>query len=329
MTAHASSVNGATITPPHGERSAVAIVRAFNRYYTGVIGVLDDGLLRTPYSLIEARVIFELAQRDRAEVTELRRGLGLDAGYLSRLLTRLDENGLVVRERSDEDGRRQLVALTDQGRQAYDLLDRRSAEQIGALLEPLPEPERNRLLGAMSTIATVLDRGAGRPASPATIVIRSPRPGDLGWVVQRHGELYAAEYGWDASFEHLVMRIVADSFANTAESTEPAREAAWIAELDGERAGCVFCTSKDARTAQLRLLLVEPWARGHGLGGRLVEECLRFARAAGYAEIVLWTNGVLDAARRIYERAGFTLVESEPHHSFGHDLVGQYWRRDV
>lgn len=323
----AGSLAGRSDRTPRAEPTAVATVRAFNRYYTGVIGVLDDGLLRTPYSLIEARLIFELAQRDRIEVADLRRGLGLDAGYLSRLLAKLEQTGVVARERSPSDARRQVVALTDRGRKAYELLDRRSAEQIGALLKPLADSDRTRLLAAMSTIAKILDRG-GQPAGPSIVVLRPPRPGDLGWVVQRHGELYAAEYDWDAEFEALVARIVAD-FATASDPKDAQREAAWIAELDGEPVGCVFCTAKDERTAQLRLLLVEPAARGHGVGGRLVDECVQFARRAGYAEIVLWTNDVLDAARRIYERAGFELIESAPHRSFGHDLRGQYWRRPL
>ncbi|HEV2087457.1 MAG TPA: helix-turn-helix domain-containing GNAT family N-acetyltransferase [Cryptosporangiaceae bacterium] len=299
----------------------VATVRAFNRFYTGVIGVLDDGLLRTPYSLTEARVLFELAQRDTTEVLALRRALGLDPGYLSRLLARLDADGLVTRDRSDSDARRQVVRLTPRGREVFALLDERSAAETGALLDRLDGDGRRRLTAAMQTIHDLLSNTS--PAS--TVTLRPLGAGDLGWVVQRHGVLYAQEYGWDLSFEALVARIVADY----AEHHDPRREAAWIAEADGTPAGCVFCVRKDDRTAQLRLLLVEPTARGAGVGSRLVEQCLSFAKTAGYDRITLWTNDVLTAARRLYERAGFTLVASEPHHSFGHGLVGQHWERSL
>jgi DNA-binding MarR family transcriptional regulator/GNAT superfamily N-acetyltransferase len=304
----------------------VAEVRAFNRFYTPRMGLLRDGLLHTPYTLTEARVIFELAQRDVTEVGDLRRALDVDAGYLSRLLTRLDDAGLVTRNRSPADARRQVAGLTPDGRAAFAVLDERSGAEIGVLLARLPEDDQRRLLGAMATIRDVLDDApGGRGKRGPILLLRSPRPGDLGWVVARHGALYAEEYGWDESFEALVARIVADY----AEGHDPRREAAWIAEADGEPAGCVMCVRKDDRTAQLRLLLVEPAARGHGLGGRLVDECLRFARGAGYERMTLWTNDVLHAARRIYERAGFTLEASEAHRSFGHDLVAQTWSREL
>ncbi|HEY8474354.1 MAG TPA: helix-turn-helix domain-containing GNAT family N-acetyltransferase [Natronosporangium sp.] len=293
----------------------VASVRAFNRFYTELIGVLDEGLLRTPYSLTEARVIFELAQRDSREVAELRQALAIDAGYLSRILARFQDDGLVTRRRSVADGRRQVISLTEQGRAAFVTLDGRSAEAIRTMLTKLTEEDQARLVGAMAEIRRILE-----PAPrPSGYVLRPPRPGDLGWVVHRHGVRYAEEYGWDESFEALVARIVADYV----DHRDPRREDAWIAELDGEPVGCVFCTRKDDQTAQLRLLLVEPQARGMGIGSRLVDECIRFARRAGYRELVLWTNDVLVDARRIYERAGFQLVKQEPHHSFGHDLVGQ------
>ena len=303
----------------HGEQTIEA-VRDFNRFYTRVIGVLEEGLLHTPYTLTEARVVFELAQRDRTEVTALRRDLGLDAGYLSRILARFAADGLVTRERAAEDGRRQVVRLSPAGRAVYDTLNARSAEEIGKLLAPLPEPDRDRLVSAMAAIRGVLD---GR--EPPSWRIRPPRPGDLGWVIAAHGDLYAREYGWDASFEALVARIVAD-FAT---DHDPAREAAFIAEVDGAPAGCVFCVRKDDETAQLRILLVDPAARGLGIGAALVDECVAFARKAGYGRMVLWTNDVLRAARRIYERAGFTLVQEGKHHSFGHDLVEQTWSRDL
>jgi DNA-binding MarR family transcriptional regulator/GNAT superfamily N-acetyltransferase len=296
----------------------VAAVREFNRFYTGVIGLLREGLLGTPYSLTEARVLFELARDDAVELADLRRWLDIDAGYLSRLLARFEADGLVSRTRSPADGRRQVIGLTGPGRAVQADLDARSGAQIRALLAALAPDGRQRLAGAMASIREII----GPAPPPAAFVLRPPVPGDLGWVVQRHGALYAAEYGWDASFEALVARIVADY----ADRGDRRREAAWIAELGGEPAGCVFCMRKTDTTAQLRLLLVEPRARGLGMGGRLVAECVSFARRAGYREMVLWTNDVLHAARRIYQRAGFRLAGSEPHHSFGHDLVGQDWR---
>jgi DNA-binding MarR family transcriptional regulator/GNAT superfamily N-acetyltransferase len=297
----------------------VAAVRGFNRFYTARIGALRDGLLRTPHSLTEARVLYELGQREVTEVADLRRELDLDAGFLSRLLARLQSHGLVARERSTDDARRQRIRLTEDGVAAFAELDRRSADEIGAVLGALSEDDQKRLVAAMDTVHDVLTQ-----APPAAgFVLRSPHPGDFGWIVQRHGALYAQQYGWDASFEALVARIVADY----AEEHDPRREAAWIAEVDGEPAGCVLCVRREDDVAQLRLLLVEPRARGRGIGARLIEECLHFAQRAGYARITLWTNDVLHEARRLYERAGFELVESAPHHSFGHDLVEQTWAR--
>jgi len=298
----------------------VAAVRAFNRFYTSRIGVLSEGFLRTPHSLTEARVLYELGDREVAEVADLRRELDIDAGYLSRLLSRLEEQSLVARERSADDARRQRVRLTGDGQDVFAELDRRSATEIGELLDGLGEERQRRLVAAMRVIADVLDEDH---PSDRVIVLRAPQPGDYGWIVQRHGALYADEYGWDETFEALVARIVADY----AEHHDPKREAAWIAEVDGEPVGCVLCVRKDDATAQLRLLLVDPRARGRGIGGRLIDECLRFARRAGYEQIVLWTNDVLHDARRLYERAGFELVESGEHHAFGHDLVEQTWSR--
>jgi DNA-binding MarR family transcriptional regulator/GNAT superfamily N-acetyltransferase len=300
---------------------SVADVRAFNRFYTKVIGLLRDDLVRTPYSLTEGRVIFELAQRDATEVADLRRSLDLDAGYLSRILARFEADGLVRRERSETDGRRQVIRLTANGRAAYTSLDERAGAEISAMLERLSETDRRRLLGAMATIRELL----GETVRPDMIVLRPPVPGEMGWVVQRHGALYADEYGWDDTFEALVARIVADYVANR----DPKREAAWIAEVDGQPVGCVFCVKRDDRQAQLRLLLVEPGVRGLGIGGRLVAECMRFARRAGYKKLVLWTNDVLVDARRVYERAGFRLVDEGKHHSFGKDLVEQTWTLDL
>jgi len=294
-------------------------VRRFNRRWTEVLGLLAHGLLATEHSLTEARVIFELGHGAAGERRELRERLGIDASFLTRVLTGLEERGLVTTSRSELDGRRLDVHLTAAGRESATVLDARSDAQIAELLAPLTGEERRTLSAAMTVVAHLLRRGDGD--GERSIGVRQLRAGDLGWVVQRHGEVYAQEYGWDMDFEALVARIVADYWTGR----RPRREAAWIAEVDGARAGCVFCVEKDASTAQLRILLVEPWARGLGIGARLVEECITYAEGAGYAGMVLWTNDVLISARRIYEAAGFRLVESEPHHSFGHDLIGQNW----
>ena len=296
----------------------VAAVRDFNRFYTNVLGWLREGLLDTPYSLTEARVIFELAREDQTEAGQLRRWLDIDAGYLSRILARFEADGIVGRSRSPQDARRQVIGLTATGRAVFAKLDALSASQVRGLLAGLPAGRRASLLSGMAGIREALDGAPGRD----TLVLRAPVPGELGWVVQRNGARYAAEYGWDESYEALVARIVADYAARA----DHKREAAWIAELDGQPAGCVFCMRKSDDVAQLRLLLVEPHARGRGIGERLDAECVAFARRTGYREIVLWTNDVLHAARRIYQRAGFELVSSEEHHSFGHDLVAQDWR---
>ncbi len=299
----------------------IQVVRDFNRFYTNVIGALREGLLKTPYSLTEARVIFELAQRDVTELSQLRRSLDIDAGYLSRILARFEADGVATRDRSRTDGRRQLIRLTRHGKRAFAILDSRASKEVGGLLSATSEEDQRRLLAAMASIRQILE---GSPRANA-FVLRSPGPGDYGWVVQRHGVLYAEEYGWDETFEGLVAAIVSDYV----KGHDPKRENAWIAEVEGEPVGCVFCVKKDDTTAQLRILLVEPRVRGTGIGSRLVEECIRFARRADYKRIVLWTNDVLTDARRIYERAGFQLKQEEAHHSFGHDLVGQYWGRDL
>jgi DNA-binding MarR family transcriptional regulator/GNAT superfamily N-acetyltransferase len=297
-------------------------VRGFNRFYTRVLGLLRPDLAGSAFGLTEARVLFELAHRDDVAVSELRRDLGIDAGYLSRIVSGFSTSGFVAREKSTADGRRQVVRLTDDGRRAFAELDQLQADAIATMLAPLDEGQRAELVTSMGRIRRTL----GDEPRWRGLVLRPPAPGDLGWVVERHGYRYAAEYGWDTTFEALVARIVADF----AERDDNKREAAWIAELDGERVGCVFCTAADTKnTAQLRLLIVEPSARGAGVGTRLVDECLRFARRAGYRRITLWTNDVLVDARRIYERAGFRCDRREPHHSFGHDLIGEYWSRDL
>jgi DNA-binding MarR family transcriptional regulator/GNAT superfamily N-acetyltransferase len=297
--------------------SHVATVREFSRFYTRRLGTLDEGLLATPWTLTEARVVFELAQAPSTDMTALRSALAIDSGYLSRLLAKFDAAGLIARTTSANDARRQSLSLTAAGRKLFRTLDERSNRQVATLLQPLDEPARDALVGAMRAVMRGLD---DRP-QPTVVEMRGLRPGDLGWIVQRHGEIYAREYGWTTAFEALVARIVADYL----DQHRPGRENAWIAELDDQRAGCVLCVRKDDETAQLRVLLVEAWARGHGLGARLVDACIRFARDAGYRKLVLWTNDVLGSARRIYQAAGFELVSEERHHSFGKDLVGQYW----
>ena len=305
--------------PVTGE--AVAAMRAFNRLYTNVIGVLRGGYLGSPYSLTEARLIFELGQRAVTEVAQLRRRLDIDAGYLSRILARFEADGLITRERSGADARRQVIALTQTGRTIQAGLDAQAARQIAALLAGLSGPARRRLLAGIREVTGVL-AGADQPRC---YVLRPPRPGELGWVVQAQTAGYTQQYGWDGTYEAMVARIVADY----AEHRDPKREAAWIAEVDAEPAGSVFCVRKNDEVAQLRLLYVDASARGLGIGARLVEECLRFAREAGYREIMLWTNSVLAEARRIYQRAGFELVDEAPHRSFGQDLIGQNWSRPL
>jgi DNA-binding MarR family transcriptional regulator/GNAT superfamily N-acetyltransferase len=309
--------------PPEVDPDHVAEVRAFTRFYTAMLRVLDEGVLDSPYSVTEGRIVYELAQREATDVAELRRELGVDAGYMSRITARLEADGLLTRERSTVDARRQVLRLTDHGRSVFAMLDARSDEQVTGLLADVPEPVRRRVVAAMGTVRAAL--GGMEPAPLRAVVLRPPGPGDYGWVISRHGALYAEEYGWDTGCEALIARIVGEYVENH----DPAREAAWIAEVDGDPAGSVFCVRKDDTTAQLRVLLVEPSARGLGIGSRLVDQCLQFARRAGYRRIVLWTNDVLVSARRIYEAAGFTLVEEEPHHSFGQDLVGQHWARDL
>lgn len=293
-------------------------VRQFNRFYTRQIGVLREGLLHSSYSLTEARILFELGHREHITASNLCRELGLDAGYLSRILSRLEQQELIEKVRPETDGRQRLLHLTETGRKAFLLLDQRSQEEISEMLNELGIDEQQRLLKAMHTIESLLTRELkfSRP-----FFLRSPRSGDMGWVIHRHGVLYTEEYGWNEQFEALVAQIVAD-FSN---HYNPQRERCWIAEREGEIIGSVFLVQSSETAAKLRLLLVEPDARGLGLGTLLVEECIRFARRCGYQKLVLWTNSVLVEARHIYEKTGFQLVEQETHHSFGHDLIGETW----
>ncbi|MGA5564072.1 bifunctional helix-turn-helix transcriptional regulator/GNAT family N-acetyltransferase [Streptomyces platensis] len=301
-------------------------LRRFNRFYTNLIGALDYGRhLYTPFTLTEARVLYEVAHHERVDAADLRASLSLDAGYLSRLLGKFEDRELITRGKSEQDPRRQRITLTDGGREAAGLLEERSQDAAGSLLERLPDEDRARLVDSMRTIRALLGEGAEQPPTgrAAEVTLRTSRPGDLGWMVERNAALYAAEYGFDLSYEALVARIIAEY----AEAFDPRWDRTWIAELHGRRAGAVMCV-RDERpgVARLRLLLVEPDARGHGVGRQLVDACVEFAREAGYGELVLWTNSVLGAARRIYQRAGFELVTESAHHSFGQDLIGQDWR---
>jgi DNA-binding MarR family transcriptional regulator/N-acetylglutamate synthase-like GNAT family acetyltransferase len=296
----------------------VGAVRGFNRFWTRRIGVLREGYLESPFSLTEVRVLYELARSEETTASELGKELGLDAGYLSRILRGFEGRGLISKKLSETDGRRSLLRLTEEGQEAFAPLDARSREDVGAMLGALSAAEQDRLVGAMRTIEELL---GAQPEPKVPYLLRPHEPGDMGWVVHRHGILYAREYGWDERFEALVARIVADFVDNF----DPAKERCWIAESDRAILGCVFVVKESDTVAKLRLLLVEPEARGLGLGTRLVEECVRFARSRGYDKLTLWTNSVLDAARRIYEEKGFEIVEEEEHHSFGKDLVGQNW----
>ncbi|HJV95187.1 MAG TPA: helix-turn-helix domain-containing GNAT family N-acetyltransferase [Albitalea sp.] len=303
-------------------------VRRFNRFYTRRIGVLHEGLLDTPFSLTESRLLWELAHCESTTATELARALDLDAGYMSRLLRSFKERGLIKSRRSSDDARHLHLSLTAAGRRAFAPLDTRSRRDVDALLATLAEPQQQQLLQGFGLIERLLDDSPQRSAK-APYLLRGHRPGDIGWVIWRHGALYAQEYRWDMRFESLVARIAADFI----DRFDAQREACWIAERDGVNVGCVFLVqSRDEATqeplpgvAQLRLLLVEPSARGLGIGERLVAECTRFAAQAGYRCVRLWTNSILTAARGIYRKAGYQLIASEPHHSFGHDLVGETW----
>jgi DNA-binding MarR family transcriptional regulator/N-acetylglutamate synthase-like GNAT family acetyltransferase len=297
-------------------------VRSFNRFYTRHIGLLTEGLLESPFSLTEARVLYELAHRGPVTAADLGRELGLDAGYLSRLVKRFDAQGLIQRSPSSSDKRQFLLSLADKGLAAFAPLNQASANQVAAMLSGLSVSERERLVQAMTTVERLVggDLGTDLP-----YILRSHRPGDIGWIAHRQGLLYAQEYGWDQTFEALVAEIAAAFVRNF----DPQWERCWIAERAGEVVGSVFLVRHSAEVAKLRLLYVEPSARGLGLGRRLVDECIGFARAKGYRTLTLWTNDVLVAARSIYQATGFRLVKEEAHHSFGKDLVGQTWDLDL
>ncbi len=312
---------------PRIAEDRVTAVRRFNRFYTRQIGVLRRNFLGSPYSLAEARVLYEIARGKGATTASgIGRALDLDAGYLSRLLRTFEKRGLIRRTASPQDARQSHLALTSRGRQAYAPLERRSQHDIGAMLGRLSPEDQSRLIEAMNTIQTLLGselRGElqAAPMPEQSYALRAPRPGDFGWIVRRHAELYAQDYGWIEPFEGLCAQIVAD-FAN---NHDPGRERCWIAEVDGENVGSIFLVKDSANVARIRLLLVDPKARGLGLGARLVDECIRFARSADYKKITLWTHSVLTAARHIYQKAGFRLMRAERHESWGRPVVSEHW----
>ncbi|MBR0718256.1 helix-turn-helix domain-containing GNAT family N-acetyltransferase [Bradyrhizobium liaoningense] len=317
-----SGRSSAATTSDHASDDQVSAVRAFNRFYTRKLGVLDQQLLKSPFSLSEARVLYELAHSGELSAKEIGIELGLDAGYLSRIVQNFDEAGLIARKPLPADRRQYQLSLTAKGRQAFAKLERTSQDDIAAMLRPLSSDDRRRLTGAMDTVERLLAMPR-TPAPPATL--RDPRPGDMGWVVQSHGTLYASEYGFDAGFEALVAEIVAKYMT----SYDASRERCWIADIEGRPVGSVFLVKASDDVAKLRLLLLDPSARGQGLGQRLVAECVTFARACGYRRMTLWTQSILTAARKIYEDAGFKLVATEPHRSFGQNLIGETWERDL
>lgn len=301
-----------TLTDPR-----IAAVRGFNRFYTRRLGVLEQQLLDSPYSLTEARVLYELAHRDAPLAKEIGIALGIDAGYLSRIIQNFSDKGLVSRKPSPDDRRQLRLSLTAKGRLAFGRLQRASHDDVATMLTDLGPVKADRVVQAMATIERLVD---GTDEAQVAM-LRPPRPGDVGWVVQSHGALYAAEYGFDASFEALVAQVAAQFVT----SFDGARERCWIAEIDGNPVGSVFLVRQSDDVAKLRLLLVDPAGRGQGLGQRLVGECIAFARQCGYRSITLWTQSILAAARRIYQDEGFVLVATQPHRSFGQDLVGETW----
>jgi len=297
----------------------IGAVRRFNRFYTRQIGLLQEGLLRSPFSLTEVRVLYELANRADVSASALCDGLGLDAGYLSRILRRFEKSGLILRYASKSDARRNVLSLTPKGRRVFGPIDRKSNAEVARMLGNLTEPKQKTLASAMECIEHVL---AEKPETSKHYVLRGPRPGDMGWVVHRHGTLYFEEWGYDSRFEALVAEIV----GKFVREFDAKRERCWIAEREGEILGCVFLVKASKTVAKLRLLLVEPSARGLGLGKRLVDECVAFARTSGYRKIVLWTQSELAAARHIYQKAGFSIAGEERHSSWGRgELVSEIW----
>lgn len=300
----------------------IAAVRRFNRYYTRQIGVLRKTFLDSPYSLGEARVLYEIASQRAPTASEIARCLDLDPGYLSRVLRNFEKRGLIRRETSPKDGRQSHLTLTPRGKKSFVPLDARSQRDTAAMLGKLAPADQARLTAAMATIETLLEgRLQDGPAANRNYILRAPRPGDFGWIVKRNAELYAQDYGWVAPFEGVCAQIVAD-FVN---KFDQSRERCWIAELDGENVGAVMLANDGDGVARVRLLLVEPKARKLGIGAQLVDELIRFARAAGYRKITLWTHSVLTAARHIYQKAGFKLMRSEGHQSWGQPVVSEYW----
>jgi DNA-binding MarR family transcriptional regulator/predicted N-acetyltransferase YhbS len=316
----------ATVQTTHESEQRVAAMRRFSRFYTRRMGVLRDRFLQSPFSLAEARVLYELTQRDRPTATEVCDSLDLDSGYLSRILRGFGERGLVTRTPSPDDRRQSRLSLTAKGRKAYAPLERRSHDDVAAMLGALVAAEQERVIAAMGTIERLIGEPRRRPdgAQPA-YVLRPPHAGDMGWVVARNAAIYAQDYGWGMRFEGLCAEIVAEMIANH----DPARDRHWIAEMDGEPVGSVFVVKASDEVAKLRLLLVEPKARGHGIGSRLVDECIAFARATGYRKMTLWTHSVLTAARRIYQTAGFELVAQKKHADWGVPVVGETWEREL
>jgi DNA-binding MarR family transcriptional regulator/GNAT superfamily N-acetyltransferase len=304
---------------PAVDAAAVKAIRQFNRFYTRQIGALDP-YLGSDMSLTDVRVLYELAHRETAVASEIGRDLGLDAGYMSRILRRFESAGWLTRASHARDARQSVLHLTEAGHAAFAPLQQKSRDEAAALLAPLAPAQRNQLVQAMGTMQSLLDPSAA-PAKTQAAVLRDPAPGDIGWVVQQHGEIYAREYGWDSSFEALVAQIAGEFLLKF----QPDWERCWIAELNGERMGSIFVVRKSAGVAQLRLLILSPAARGLGLGGKLVDECIAFARRKGYRKMVLWTNSDLTAARAIYAKRGFQLTKSEPHESYGKQLVGETW----
>lgn len=306
----------------HPGNKRIDAVRAFNRFYTRQIGLLDEGLLKSPFSLTEARVLYELAHRDGLVASDLVRDLGLDPGYVSRLLKKFEERGLVERAATEADARRSSIALTPAGREAFAPLDQDSHDQVRALLDRLAPTDQERLVKAMRTVQ---DLFGDKPQPKVPYILRPLQVGDIGWITHRQGLIYAQDYSWDETYEALVAEILGEFVKNFV----PQWESSWIAEREGEVVGSVFVMRKSPKVAKLRLLYVEPSARGLGIGRRLVDECIAFSRAKGYKTLTLWTNDILGSARRIYQAAGFKLAEEERHHSFGKDLVGQTWNLEL